>query len=352
MRGKLLHQLQKPHRSSVFPSLLEICVSEDYAYYTLLLSCYCMRFTTTKHIITNALSPPVWKEPTVMNYHRRFYLDSAVMTTYHHRLVTRPGGDARSNIIAGSWYELAVMYSHHRRILFQTDSDANLHLILICPLSSCLSSFTRLPILSPAVPLRSFPELSLPPLPRSPLSTPPCHASPLGARIWGGADPERADPERAVAWIRHPSTSVGGELPQQQQREGDPVRRQRRQSGSSGRAAAFLDSGECLCGAGDRTGPMRAAARWRGPFPCFPFLGFNRCSGSSNPLSPHLSPPPICSGAWGGAERRACSGQRGGAPGGGVRHGVEVCGAAARQPIFFNFVWGQYRRVMSRRWCA
>ena len=110
-------------------------------------------------------------------------------------------------------------------------------------------------------------------------------------------DPERADPERVVAWIRHPSTSVGGELPQQQQREGDPVQRRWRQSGRSGRAAAFLDSGECLCGNGDGMRPMRAAARWRGPFPCFPFLGFNRCSGSSNPLSPHLSPPPICSGA-------------------------------------------------------
>jgi len=42
-------------------------------------------------------------------------------------------------------------------------------------------------------------------------------------------------------------------------------------------------------------------------------------------------------------ERAAASGaarmvEAGGAHGGGVRHGVEACGAAVRQPIFFYFV--------------
>ena len=49
--------------------------------------------TTTDYLIANAPSPPVYFEPAVIVYYRRFQMDPAVMLTYHRRFVIRPGGD-------------------------------------------------------------------------------------------------------------------------------------------------------------------------------------------------------------------------------------------------------------------
>ena len=79
--------------------------------------------TTTEYIITNAPSQPVYFEPAVIVYHRRFQMDPAVMLTYHRRFahhrrfVIRPGGDAVESITARSYYEPAVIRKHHRRIV-------------------------------------------------------------------------------------------------------------------------------------------------------------------------------------------------------------------------------------------
>ena len=49
--------------------------------------------TTTDYLIANAPSPPVYFEPAVIVYDRRFQMDPAVMLTYHRRFVLRTGGD-------------------------------------------------------------------------------------------------------------------------------------------------------------------------------------------------------------------------------------------------------------------
>ena len=70
--------------------LLESCLSlvptplqECMYYFILLPACPHRVDTTTDYLIANAPSPPVYFEPAVIVYYRRFQMDPAVMLTYH-----------------------------------------------------------------------------------------------------------------------------------------------------------------------------------------------------------------------------------------------------------------------------